>query len=128
MLGTNASGYAQLSRLARRNLIVASSKNGPPNCWTDWSEKPTKTLVWDCRSTMTSRHRVSLSAAAQADLRSILQYTLERQGAEQRRIVRERFAQVMRDLAAFPNLGRSRDDILPGLRNFPIMSHIIFYS
>lgn len=77
---------------------------------------------------MTSRHRVSLSAAAQADLRSILQYTLERQGAEQRRIVRERFAQVMRDLAAFPNLGRSRDDILPGLRNFPIMSHIIFYS
>lgn len=77
---------------------------------------------------MTSRRRVSLSSAAQDDLRSILQYTQEKQGSEQRHSVRARFAHLLRDLAAFPNLGRSRDDILLGLRSLPVKGYIIFYS
>ncbi|HET7092965.1 MAG TPA: type II toxin-antitoxin system RelE/ParE family toxin [Thermomicrobiales bacterium] len=77
---------------------------------------------------MPSRRRVSLSSAAQGDLRAILQYTLERQGAEQRRIVRDRFAHVLRELAAFPNLGRARDDILPGIRGLPVANYIILYN
>ncbi|AFZ60535.1 type II toxin-antitoxin system RelE/ParE family toxin [Anabaena cylindrica FACHB-243] len=31
-------------------------------------------------------------------------------------------------LAQFPGMGRSRDDLLPELRSFPIKPYIIFYT
>ena len=34
---------------------------------------------------------------------------------------------ALRELTEFPNLGRARDEISPGLRSFPAGSHVIYY-
>jgi toxin ParE1/3/4 len=68
-----------------------------------------------------------VSDAAAADLRGIAAFTLERWGAAQKRrylaVIRQRF----RILRRSPTLGRSRNDISPGLRGIAAGSHVVFY-
>ena len=39
----------------------------------------------------------------------------------------DRIDEVCTNLAASPDLGRSRDEIAPGLRSFPVSRYVIFY-
>jgi toxin ParE1/3/4 len=77
---------------------------------------------------MSSRSRqFILAPEARQDLRGILLYTERRWDKRQRSAYKARLDHAMRELARFPNLGRARDDISPGLRGFPVEAHIIFY-
>jgi toxin ParE1/3/4 len=39
-----------------------------------------------------------------------------------------RLNEIFGELAAHPGLGRSRDDLLPGLRSFPHGRYVVFYQ
>ncbi|XWK91565.1 MAG: type II toxin-antitoxin system RelE/ParE family toxin [Phormidium sp.] len=46
---------------------------------------------------------------------------------QRRRRLKEAIKQQCKLLADFPNIGRNRDDLQPGLRSFPVDSYLIFY-
>lgn len=75
---------------------------------------------------MRSSRRVRLTAEARDDLRDLLQYTYERWGREQRDAYRARIQRTLSTLARHPDLGRSRDEILPHLRSYAMDSYLIF--
>lgn len=64
------------------------------------------------------RWRVNLSAAAERDLFSILQWTGQSFGTKQALVYEETIAHAVTALAAGPDLpdSRKRDDIRPGMR------------
>ena len=72
--------------------------------------------------------RFVLAHAAFADLEDIEAHTLETWGAEQcGRYIRglfERFDEI----AAHPGLGRTRDELAPGVKSLPHEQHVIFYE
>jgi toxin ParE1/3/4 len=70
---------------------------------------------------------VVLKPAAKRDIRAILLYTGEQWGTAQRRVYREVIDRALGALAANPLLGRSRDEVAPGLRSFPAGQHVIYY-
>ena len=76
---------------------------------------------------MPSSRRVRLTSEARDDLRELLQYSLQRWGATQRDEYKVLIRRSLRDLAEFPGIGRSRDDLAPGLRSHPVGQHIVFY-
>ena len=39
----------------------------------------------------------------------------------------DKLAEACRNLAQFPQMGSSRDELYPGLRSFPIGNYLIFY-
>ena len=76
---------------------------------------------------MPSRRRLRLTAAARADVRSILRHRARRRGERQRDHCADALTAAMRRLASYPDLGRARDDVSPGLRGYPVGEHIDFY-
>ena len=74
---------------------------------------------------MTAPFRLTPRAAA--DLNHIAAYTLRKWGRRQAtaylKALNDRFAW----LAEYPEIGRARPEVLPGLRSFREGSHIIFY-
>ena len=72
--------------------------------------------------------RFRLSRAAEADLLELWAYLFEQSQSESRaeKVVRE-IVSKFSTLAEFPRMGRSRDDIGPGYRSFPVRRHVIFY-
>lgn len=76
---------------------------------------------------MRSSRRLELTEEADADLRSLLEYTLANWGGEQRDHYAERIMGAIRELLSHPQLGSVRDDISPGLRNRRAGQHVIFY-
>jgi toxin ParE1/3/4 len=72
-------------------------------------------------------NRYRLSRQAEQDLEDIWLYL-----ATQDEIVADqKIAQILNRfpmLAQFPEMGKQRDDLLPGLRSFPLKPHIIFYT
>ncbi len=71
--------------------------------------------------------RLVLAPEAKRDFRDILMFTERRWDKEQRSRYKARLDQSLRDLTRFPARGRSRDDVLPGLRGLPVESHIVYY-
>ena len=68
-----------------------------------------------------------LSAAADADLRKIAEYTLQQWGISQRdAYIAELFDAFVR-LAETPQIATSADAIRTGYRKFPQGSHVIFF-
>ena len=55
------------------------------------------------------------------------QYSLETWGRTQRDRYKARIDRALWDLPRFPNLGRARDELLPGLRSHPVGQHVVFY-
>lgn len=76
---------------------------------------------------MPSSRRVRLTSEAQDDFRDILQYTRETWGVKQRDTYEARLKRGLRNLATFPEMGRARTDLGPGLRSFPIEHHLVIY-
>lgn len=71
-----------------------------------------------------SRYR--LSAAAKQDLREIKNYmTRFSLGAATRFL--DAFEEKISLLVAFPEMGRTRDELAPNLRSWPVDKYVIFY-
>lgn len=70
---------------------------------------------------------VHLSPAAAADLGDIMRYAIGRWGNEQWRVHLAELDAVLEQLGDNPALGRARDEVRPGLRSFPVESHVIWY-
>lgn len=68
-----------------------------------------------------------LSAEARADLRDIALYTQAMWGHEQRNSYVFELEGVFDRLAAMPGLGRSREDIRPGVFSHPAGRHMVWY-
>jgi toxin ParE1/3/4 len=64
---------------------------------------------------------------AQRDFRTIIRYSLAVWGQRQSEAYRARIADALQELGAFPNLGRARDEIAPGLRSLTVADHVIYY-
>ena len=69
-----------------------------------------------------------LRAHAQNDLEVIWDYTLEQWGAQQAERYFESLFTCFDDLASNPQMGRQREEVLPGMRSFPQGRHIVFYE
>ena len=73
-------------------------------------------------------NRVLFTPAAKRDLESIRDFSFENWGAEKAEDYLRRIFHSARELAERPNLGRSRDDVLPGYRSRRVGSHAIFFK
>lgn len=63
---------------------------------------------------------------AEADLDEIWDYIAEDSPERASNFLRKLYAK-MQILAASPNIGRRRDELVPGLRSFPYGNYVIFY-
>lgn len=71
--------------------------------------------------------KLRLTPAAQGDLSSIWDFTLDRWGSEQaERYIREIQGAIER-VATGPEHGQDRGDIRPGYRSYEVRSHTVFY-
>ena len=69
-----------------------------------------------------------MTPEAADDLRDVLQYSLEMWGQRQRNTYQALIVRALRDLARFPGLGRTRDELGPGLRSHPVGQHVVIYA
>jgi toxin ParE1/3/4 len=70
------------------------------------------------------RHIISQPAIK--DLEQIIDYFSNRNIEAGERFINE-FEKKCKNLANFPNMGRSYDDVKPSLRGLPLAGYIIFY-
>ncbi|KLE34504.1 type II toxin-antitoxin system RelE/ParE family toxin [Aurantiacibacter luteus] len=68
-----------------------------------------------------------LSRRAENDLSDIADYTIAEFGIEQTRTYRDQFKACFASLLDNPNLGRSADELAPGLRRIRQQAHVVFY-
>jgi len=71
--------------------------------------------------------RVYLSPLAQADLAEIKQYIASDKPLAAARLIRSIRNRIQETIATFPEAGQTCDELLPGLRRFPIGNYVIFY-
>jgi toxin ParE1/3/4 len=64
---------------------------------------------------------------ASRDLESILDYLAEQSSIDAAESFLEKVNQKCQNLVNFPSLGRSRDELFPGIRSLPIDQYLIFY-
>ena len=68
-----------------------------------------------------------LRPKAQDDLENIADFSLEKWGKEQEDSYLRMLKNSFRSISENPHLGRSIDDVIPGLRRFLAGRHIILY-
>ncbi|MEH6660818.1 MAG: type II toxin-antitoxin system RelE/ParE family toxin [Parasphingorhabdus sp.] len=68
-----------------------------------------------------------LSRRAASDLAEIADYTISEFGIEQARLYRDQFQACFQSLLANPQLGRSAEEVAPGLRRIRQQAHVVFY-
>ena len=76
---------------------------------------------------MKSSRRLDFTPDAEDDLRSILEYTRMSWGARQQDVYAEHIAAALQELNQFPDLGRPREEVSPGLRAYPVEQHVVYY-
>lgn len=77
---------------------------------------------------MSARSRpADLAPEARDDYTQILLYTLETWSEQQMESYSAALQQAFATIGANPGIGRSRDDLRPGLHSYPVERHIIFY-
>lgn len=74
-----------------------------------------------------SVRRLRLSGRAAVDLSEIADFTIAAFGVEQARKYRDQFHRCFDSLLANPLLGRSADELAPGLRRIRQQAHVVFY-
>ncbi len=72
-------------------------------------------------------HRYRLTPSAKSDLIGIWNYTVETWGEKQAEKYLQDIEDKLNQLAANPELGKRRPEIVPGYYSFPVQKHIIFY-
>ncbi|OWY66762.1 plasmid stabilization protein [cyanobacterium TDX16] len=68
-----------------------------------------------------------ITAPASRDIESIIDDVADNSGFDVAERILERINQKCITLANFPNMGRRRDELAPGLRSFPVDAYLIFY-
>jgi len=68
-----------------------------------------------------------LSARAENDLADIADYTIAEFGIPQARKYRDQFGACFASLVDNPYLGRSAEELVPGLRRIRQQAHVVFY-
>ncbi len=76
---------------------------------------------------MRSDRRITFAPEAEDDLRSLLADTYISWGETQLRAYADRLLTTTRSLTAYPHMGRTRDDLMPGMRSLPAGHHVIYY-
>lgn len=71
-------------------------------------------------------NRFHLSTEAEKDLEDIWVYLAEQNELKADQTIGQLLDRLPM-LAQFPNMGNSRDELLPGLRSFPSKPYLIFY-
>ena len=69
-----------------------------------------------------------ISRLADADLADIADFTIAEFGIAQARKYRDQFQACFDSLLANPLLGRSADEVAPGLRRIRQQAHVVFYE
>lgn len=69
-----------------------------------------------------------LSRRAETDLAEIADYTIAEFGIAQARLYRDQFEACFNSLLNNPQLGRSAEEVAPGLRRIRQQAHIVFYK
>ena len=69
----------------------------------------------------------SVARSAEADLKSIIRYTMKTWGSAQTRRYSQGLRNTFQLLADNPSLGRACDWFRPGLRRFEHGKHVVFY-
>lgn len=77
---------------------------------------------------MSSSRNLRFTVESECDLREILQYSSETWSEKQSRAYGAKLLDASNHLAGFPNLGRARDDIAPGIRIHQVGEHIILFT
>jgi toxin ParE1/3/4 len=70
--------------------------------------------------------RYIFTIPARQDIKEITRYIAGFNRTAARKL-KDRIQQQCKQLAEFPNMGRNRDDLLSGLRSFPVEDYLIFY-
>lgn len=68
-----------------------------------------------------------ISELAEEDLLSIFLTGMEKFGIKRAKQYYLAIEDVFNQLATFPNMGKSRDELFPGALSFSVGSHIVFY-
>tara|TARA_R100001244_G_scaffold9454_3_gene11463 strand:- start:4472 stop:4762 length:291 start_codon:yes stop_codon:yes gene_type:complete len=71
---------------------------------------------------------LQLSRRAANDLAEIADYTIAEFGIDQARLYRDQLDACFRSLLANPQLGRSAEEVAPGLRRIRQQAHVVFYT
>jgi toxin ParE1/3/4 len=69
-----------------------------------------------------------LTTSAQEHLEDIHAFGIARWGQNQADRYNARINEALRLLRSNPLIGKSKDEIRPGFRTFPVGSHIVFYQ
>jgi toxin ParE1/3/4 len=73
------------------------------------------------------KRTITLARKAQADFAGIMAYTVEHWGARQRDLYAEKLLAGFDTIARFPEIGKDRSDIAPGVFSHHIEQHIVYY-
>ena len=76
---------------------------------------------------MKSARRLDITAEAEGDLRSVLEYTLATWGEEREDRYAGRLMHGLDSLRSQPELGVAKDDVRPGLCGLRIGQHVAYY-
>ena len=71
--------------------------------------------------------KLRFSRRADSDIVAISQYTSAEFGEEQARKYRDQLISCFTSLLEHPHLGRSADELAPGLRRIRQQAHVVFY-
>ena len=74
-----------------------------------------------------SNRQLVISPAAHSDLSNIYRFGLQKWGEGQSSRYLEKVKEQFRTLTRLPYIGTERLELLPGVRSFPVESHVIFY-
>ncbi len=75
---------------------------------------------------MNKRHQLVISEKAREDLIDIWQYIALDSMDNADNFV-DLIFEKCENLAAFPEMGRRRDELLPGIRSLPVKRYVVFY-
>ena len=84
-------------------------------------------FAWESHSRMRSSRKLTFSTEAESDFEVLLAYSLATWGAEQRDAYADRLSTTLFELLKHPLVGRSRDELGPGLRIRRSGKHAIYY-
>ena len=76
---------------------------------------------------MQSNRRLQIADAADDDLAAIAQYAAATWGEDQADRYVQRIFDALSHLLLFPEIGRKRDELTPGLRSHPVGQHVAYY-
>jgi len=74
------------------------------------------------------QRRIILSQDAENEYKNLLYFSYRRWGWEHQQSFRTKFQAGLNTLANAPYIGKSRDDLLPGIRSFPISIYVVYYQ